>query len=589
MRVVARSIALCSAVGACVAVLSAAGPDQQPSGGQVVVRAVTSDGRPVLDLTAGDVSVRVDGRQREVKALDLVRPEPSAAAPAGATPAAPAPRLPAPYATNAASGASGATREFLVAIDDEGIAPGRDGIVKEAVQTLISHLSPSDAVGIVSMRRGGPSLAPTLDRAASADMLSKIIAAGSPTESVIDFGCRSRAVLTGLSSLLQDAPATRTILLFSSGVTPPTGDQMRTALGQQKDADEAVCAVRQRDLDELGRVAATSPAAVIVVFVPEAVAKTAHLRDGEIGLEHVAGVTNGEIVRMIGASPETMMRIAETAGIYYVATLNGDLGKEVRRVEARVNRDGLRVAARPMRAEATAPVKAGSPRDMIRTATVFRDLPLRAAGFVSRQPGAKDLKVVAIFEPDDPTLKITAASVGLIDEKGTLRAQWTAQANELAQSPVIGALTAAPGKYRMRVAAIDSNGKGGTTDYELNVELPDAAPLKISHMLLGVGQNGFAPKLLFTPSDAAAIGFLELYNVAKDAKVDVTFEIVKPDGEALGSGEGTVVQGPGEDARIAYGGFGIAGLEPGDYTMRATINVNGTKAGVAERTLRKLK
>src|SRR5690606_24329452 len=102
---------------------------------------------------------------------------------------------------------------------------------------------------------------------------------GSPTESVIDFGCRSRAVLTGLSSLLQDAPATRTILLFSSGVTPPTGDQMRTALGQQKDADEAVCAVRQRDLDELGRVAATSPAAVIVVFVPEAVAKTAHLRD----------------------------------------------------------------------------------------------------------------------------------------------------------------------------------------------------------------------------------------------------------------------------------------------------------------------
>lgn len=108
-------------------------------------------------------------------------------------------------------------------------------------------------------------------------------------------------------------------------------------------------------------------------------------------------------------------------------------------------------------------------------------------------------------------------------------------------------------------------------------------------MLLGVGQNGFAPKLAFTSADAAAIGFIELYNVAKDAKVEVTFEIIPPGGEPMGSGQGTVAPGNAEDARIAYGGFGIATLEPGDYTMRATINVDGKKAGVAERTLRKLK
>ena len=232
---------------------------------------------------------------------------------------------------------------------------------------------------------------------------------------------------------------------------------------------------------------------------------------------------------------------------------------------------------------------AGSAKEMMRVTTVYRDLPLRAAGFTSRQQGARDLKVVALFEPEDPTVRLTSAMVGLIDEKGTLKAQWTAQPNELAGAPLVAALTAAPGKYRMRVAATDSSGKGGTTDYDLSVELPDAAPVKTSHMLLGVGQGGFAPKLAFTSADAAAIGFIEIYNVAKDAKLEATFEIIKADGEVMGSGQGTIGAGSAEDARIAYGGFGIATLEPGDYTMRATINVDGKQAGVATRTLRKLK
>jgi hypothetical protein len=179
--------------------------------------------------------------------------------------------------------------------------------------------------------------------------------------------------------------------------------------------------------------------------------------------------------------------------------------------------------------------------------------------------------------------------VGLFDPKGNLKAQWTAQAGELGRAPVIAALTAAPGRYRMRVAASDAAGNGGTTDYDLNVELQDAAPVKLSHMLLGVGQGGFAPKLAFTAGDAAAIGFIEIYGVGKDTKIDTTFEIIKPDGEIMGTGPGTVGAGAGEDARIAYGGFGIATLEPGDYTMRVTVSIDGKPAGVASRTLRKLK
>jgi hypothetical protein len=217
MRVMARSVLLCGLLGVSVAMLSAGSPDQQPTGAQVVVRAMTDDGRPVLDLTAADVTVRVDGRERAVKALDLVRPTPTAASTAVAPAAATPPALPAPYATNAATAmASGASREFLVAIDDEGIAPGRDAVVREAVQTLASRLAPSDAVGVASMRRGGLSLAPTLDRSASSEMLGRIVAAGSSRESVNDFGCRTKAVLTRLSSILQGAPANDPAVLIGS-------------------------------------------------------------------------------------------------------------------------------------------------------------------------------------------------------------------------------------------------------------------------------------------------------------------------------------------------------------------------------------
>jgi hypothetical protein len=569
---------------AAAATLATAVPAAQEGSSQVVVRAVTGDGQPVLDLKPGDVTIRVDGREREVTSLDLVKPD-AAAAPAGAASAPAASSLPAPYATNEApdAGATGG-REFLIVIDDEGIGIGRESAVRDAVTSLVQDLTPADRVGIMAMKQGGMNVAPSTQHAAVTAALPKIITTGSSSESVMDLSCRTKVMLGTLGGLLQNAPANRTIVFFSAGMASTTGDQMRTM-----QSDSGVCQIRTNDLDELGKIAMASPAQLYVVYHVEGLANPANVSNAQGGLENVAGTTAGEMVRMSGNSEPIGSRIAETAGTYYIASLAGG-GGPVRRVDARVNRDGVRVTARPVASAAgAANAKAGSPRDMIRTATVFSDVTIRAAGFASRQPNAKELMVVALFEPEDPSVKLTAAIVGLFDEKGTLRAQWTAKPDELQGAPVAAALTVVPGKYRMRVAATDSTGKGGTTDYDLLVNLPEAPPLQTSHMLLGVGQGGFAPKLAFTAADAAAIGFIELYGVSKDAKVDASFEIVKADGEVLGTGQGTVGAGKGEDARIAYGGFGIATLEPGDYTMRATITVDGKQAGVASRTLRKLK
>ena len=568
-----------------VATITTAVPAAQEGGSQVVVRAVTADGQPVLDLEPGDVTIRVDGREREVTSLELVRPS-AAAAPGGTASAPAASPLPAPYATNDTPDAgAGGGREFLIVIDDEGIGTGRESAVREAVTSLVQGLTPADRVGIMAMKQGGVNVAPSTEHSAVTDALPKIIATGSSSESVMDLSCRTKVMLGTLGGLFQNAPANRTIVFFSAGMASTTGDQMRTF-----QSDSGVCQIRTNDLDELGKIAMASPAQLFVVYHVEGMANAANAANGQAGLENVAGTTAGEMVRLSGNSESIGSRIVESAGTYYIASLAGGGDGPARRVDARVNRDGVRVTARPIASAAgDANAKAGTPRDMIRTAAVFRDVTIRAAGFASRQPNTKELMVLALFEPEDPSVKLTAAIVGLFDVKGTLRAQWTAKPDELQRAPVAAALTVAPGKYRMRVAATDANGKGGTTDYDILVELPDAPPLQTSHMLLGVGQGGFAPKLAFTAADAAAIGFIELYGVSKDAKVDASFEIVKANGEVLGTGQGTVGAGKGEDARIAYGGFGIATLEPGDYTMRATITVDGKQAGVASRTLRKLK
>jgi hypothetical protein len=589
MRVSTRSAFLLSALTiAATSIVVDARPEPQSGVSQVVVRAVSRDGQPVVDLKAGDVSVRVDGNEREVKTLELVRPAEPSATPAAAAPATPPPStLPSPYATNAAveAGPSGG-REMVVLVDDEGIGPGREEAVRQSITTLVGALSPSDRVGLMAMKQGGLNVAPTTQHAAVVSALPKIVATGSPTETPINLACRTKVMLGTLEGLLRGAPPQRTIVLFSPGMAPISADTMRTGRGNSSD-DTGLCQIRSNDLEELSRIAATSPAELFVVYHSEGMANSANLSSGQAGLENVAGTSGGETLRLTGNGEIAAKRIANSAGYYYVATLEGASNAAPRRVDARVNRDGIRVIARPMGAPPAA-AKAGSPREMMRTSAVFRDVPIRAAGFVSRQPDAKELKVVALFEPDDPAVKLTAASVGLFDEKGTLKAQWTAQPNELSRAPIVAALTAMPGRYRMRVAATDAAGKGGTTDYDLDVQLPDAPPVKTSNMLLGVGQGGFSPRLAFTAADAAAIGFIEIYGVAKDAKVETTFEILKGE-EAMGSGQGTVGGGAGEDARIAYGGFGIATLEPGDYTMRATINIDGKRAGVATRTLRKLK
>src|SRR6185369_8722552 len=182
------------------------------------------------------------------------------------------------------------------------------------------------------------------------------------------------------------------------------------------------------------------------------------------GFESLAGVTGGQLVRVQGNPQPGVSRLLRETAAYYIATFTpepGDRSGQPLRVELKSTRDKIKLRPQPavQLAKEAAAKGAPTPKDMLRVAGEYRDLPLRATSYASRlAPGSEDMKVIALFESTDAGA-LSSASVGLFDEKGTLKKQWTATKDDLAKPIVRADLQASPGTYRVRVAAVDATGR----------------------------------------------------------------------------------------------------------------------------------
>jgi hypothetical protein len=384
-----------------------------------------------------------------------------------------------------------------------------------------------------------------------------------------------------------------TYVIYVSGALANIDPQRVAAIGQSS----GLCQLRATDLEQLGTVAANSPATLYVAHVQEGMGPGGTQERFSAGIENIAGVTGADIVRITGTNPAALSRVARETSSYYLAGFEPDAAERAdarRPVEVRVLRERVKVHARrniviPRDGPAAAGGKPLTPREILRVPTSFSDVPLRAAAYTSRNPGDTKIRVVALLESIDPAVKLAAASIGLYDASGSLKVQWTAQGDDLKRSPVMAALVANPGTYRMRVAATDASGRAGTADTTVDAQVVAAPPLTLSALVLGVPQSGsFAPRLLFTAADQQALGYVEIYGVPKTANVAVTFELAESEnGPAIATGAGNLMAGSADDVRQAYGGFTIGGLKPGDVLMRAVVTVDGKTAGRVMRTLRK--
>ena len=292
------------------------------------------------------------------------------------------------------------------------------------------------------------------------------------------------------------------------------------------------------------------------------------------GIEHLAGATGAQRLHLSATGENTLVRIARETAAYYVLGFEAqpaDRSGVSRQVDVRVGRAGVLVRARPNITLAkpadrsAAKGQTVTPRSMLREARTFRDLPLRAVGFVSNNPDDSRLKIVCMMEPAEASVQLAAAAAGLFDENGRLVAQWTADSGNLTATPVTGALVAPrPGASRLRVAATDVAGRSGSADYELVAALEPAGPLSMSSLVLGLSRAGtFAPRMQFG-AEPVALGYVEIYGRAESG-VSVTAGIARsPEGPALGPAvPGAVKPITGQDRYIATVAVPIGGLTPG--------------------------
>src|SRR4029077_21163453 len=158
--------------------------------------------------------------------------------------------LPAPYASNAV-GSNG--RVFYMLIDDDSIAAGREGELKEAVRQLANELAPGDLIGVLTTQ-GQVNIRPTDDATKVKLAVDQLAGKGSTGETEADAQCRTTHVLAALGTMISLSGATpTTLIVFSGGVSQPVakitdvGRRDRTALGGStapSSATSDMCPVR---------------------------------------------------------------------------------------------------------------------------------------------------------------------------------------------------------------------------------------------------------------------------------------------------------------------------------------------------------
>lgn len=545
--------------------------------------AVGANGLPIADLRADEVSLQLDGRARPVRALEYISLAAVTSTGVGA--------VPPPYGSNTQTDGG---RNVILIVDQETLTPGREAGLKSQINEFLRGLGPRDRVALMTVPYGGLKVDLTNEHSRVMQALSSMSGQAARVESVAEAVCRTTLTLAAVRGTLDDmrgGEAPVVVVLFSGQMSAPLGVSAAPAPSSAMQT-LAPCQLRTDQFKQVSAAAALARAQFYVVQPELSVAP-----ETRAGLEHLAGVTGGLLLQLGGGEDSALARVTRESAGYYIARVEPEPSEStgtIKNLRVAVTRPGVTVRQRSQMSvtrNTTRSVNAAAttPLEMMKEARVFRDLPLRVSGYTSREPGSAMVRVITLFDSPDPSAALNSAMVGLFDDTGRMVASRQFSSAELTSSPVVAALTAPPGHYRLRVAVAEATGRGGAADYDVTAELATAGPLTLSALVVGLSRDGhFSPRLEFG-SEASAMAHVEVYGASAGEAVGAVFEVARSgNGPALVTLRGTFAGTTDPDRFLVTAALPIGALTPGDYVVRATVAAQGKPAGRVLRAIRKV-
>ena len=559
---------------------------EKPRGVTVDFVALLADGTPVPDLNAGEIEIRIGDRPRIVRSLRRVTAAPP--------PAAAAPRVRPPFGTNDAV-VSG--RRFMLVVDQESFRTGTESLLRNAVDGLVANLTPFDTTMLAALPFGGVRVPFTSDGARIRRGIDGVTGQGSRGETGSDLACRTRRFLETLETFLPEhgSPTPTTMVVFTAGLAAPRRDApMAKAPG--------MCELVPDQFRRLTAVIAAARANVYVL-VPTDVAMISTVSRESIaggsflgsdnaleGIEHFEGATGGRRLPLESAGTASLNRVVRESASYYEAELEPERSEPFARSRSfsvRTSRRDVTIRARPeitLRdpAEHVSVTRLTVP-DLLGSFEAVTDLPLRVAGFTVRE-AADRLRVGVVVETVDPAVTLSSVGAILIDD-GRVAGRWFAK--DATERPLLGAIGAQPGTYTLRVAALDSAGRGGVAEERIDVGLTQVGALSLGSLMLGVSRpEGMRVQLLFS-TEPTAIASFEIYGGTSGLRLSAALEVARdPDGPPLVTVP-LALKRADESRVVATGPIPLGALPPGDYVVRGVVRLEDGTTGRVMRTLRK--
>ena len=604
------------------------------------VAVMDSRGRPVLDLRAPEFVVKVDGKARRVVTAQPMRIDVEAEKRRAAEP-----QEETLFTTNITP-TNG--RAILIAVDQTHIRPGAARPILNTAAKFLDQLSPTDQVAFVAFPPPGPSIGFTRDRLRIRQAMNQVVGVQQQYEGRYNMGISEAiAIHDNRDESVFESVSTREC----SGLRP--GERQSCEDEVEAEAEERVAYTRRetyaslnsleallRDmaildgqkslillsesliveagdaqLEDLIRVAAVGRVSVNVLLMdvpgmdvtqgllPPSPIQDRHLE--ESGLESLAVLSRGALFKVIGSGERIFERLASELSAYYLLGVEqqpGDNDGKRHRVEVEVRRKGLTLRSRSAFVVSTA--TSVKPEDRLMTALRspfgVAEIPMRVTNFTYQDPDSDKVQIFLAAEVGQAGAPAAEYTVGfvVIDDQGRVvvggdekRKLMPIDGRENVPLGYAARLLVEPGKYSLRLAAVDAEGRRGSVVRDLSAWKTAGEEFAVGDLMVGAPppeNRPMEPQVEPQVHEGVLAAYVELYASSPAAFDDavVAMELADDvDGPPLATITTHELAGSRPTTRGAQAVFSVGNLPSGRYVVRAQITRGGKPAGMLVRPL----